>query len=77
MLFMGAGVAGIYAVGTIPPARNRGIGAAMTMIPLRVAREEGLEYAVLFSSRLGYPVYTRLGFREVDCKIGIYIKERD
>jgi ribosomal protein S18 acetylase RimI-like enzyme len=77
ILFTGAGVAGIYGVGTIPSARNQGIGSRMTLIPLQIARKAGLRQAVLFSSRLGYPVYTRLGFREVDCKIGIYIKERD
>ena len=77
ILFLGAGVAGVYGVGTIPEARNQGIGAAMTMKPLRGAREQGYHFAVLFSSRMGYPVYKRLGFREVACKIGIYMMERD
>jgi ribosomal protein S18 acetylase RimI-like enzyme len=77
ILFLGAGVAGVHGVGTIPEARNQGIGTAMTLKPLRVAREQGYHFAVLFSSRMGYPVYKRLGFREVACKIGVYIKERD
>ncbi|HEU0295179.1 MAG TPA: GNAT family N-acetyltransferase [Anaerolineales bacterium] len=76
-LFNGAGVAGIYGVGTIPRERNRGIGAAMTLKPLLEARKQGYHFAVLFSSRMGYPVYKRLGFREVASKIGMYIMEWD
>jgi ribosomal protein S18 acetylase RimI-like enzyme len=75
LLFKGAGVADIYAVGTLPGARNRGIGAAMTLYPLREACAQGYRFAVLFSSRIGYRVYKRLGFREVASKIGIYMFE--
>ena len=77
LLFNGAGVAGVYAVGTLPEARRKGIGTAITLQPLLDAREEGYHYAVLFSSRIGYSVYQRLGFREVENKIGIYIWEKD
>jgi ribosomal protein S18 acetylase RimI-like enzyme len=77
ILFLGAGVAGVHGVGTIPEARKQGIGAAMTLRPLRDARDQGYHFGVLFSSSLGYSVYKRLGFREVACKIGIYIMERD
>ncbi len=77
ILFPGAGVAGVYGVGTIPEARNQGIGSAMTLKPLLDARAQGYRFSVLFSSRMGYPVYKRLGFREVACKVGIYIMERD
>lgn len=77
ILFLGAGVAGVHGVGTIPEARNQGIGAAMTLKPLLEARAQDYQVAVLFASRIGYSVYKRLGFREVACKIGIYIMERD
>lgn len=77
ILFNGAGVAGVYGVGTLPEARRKGIGTAITLKPLLDAREEGYYYAVLFSSRMGYSVYQRLGFREVESKIGIYILEKD
>src|SRR5215208_4153060 len=50
ILFLGAGVAGVYGVGTIPEARNQGIGAAMTLKPLRETREQGYHFAVLSSS---------------------------
>lgn len=77
ILFYGAGVAGLYAIGTIPRARNKGIGTAITLKPLLDARNQGYHYAVLFSSRMGYAVYKRLGFREVGCKIGKYYMEID
>jgi ribosomal protein S18 acetylase RimI-like enzyme len=64
-LFDGAGVAGIYNVCTVPEARGRGIGRAVTAAALEDAVARGLRLAVLGSSELGYPVYRRLGFRDV------------
>jgi ribosomal protein S18 acetylase RimI-like enzyme len=77
MLFMSAGVAGIYSVGTLPSARKRGIGTAMTLHPLLEARQQGYHYAILFASRMGNSVYKRIGFREVACTIGVYMLEID
>jgi GNAT superfamily N-acetyltransferase len=70
-LFFAAGVAGIYCVSTVEPARRRGIGAAVTLAALLEARDLGHTIGVLASSEMGYPVYRGLGFVEY-CRIGLY-----
>ncbi|HZX01344.1 GNAT family N-acetyltransferase [Kribbella sp.] len=67
-VFLGAGVAGLYFVMTVPAARRRGIGAALTY---GVLRSVDAEYAVLGSSAAGRSVYEALGFREY-CTIELY-----
>ena len=64
-LFVSHGVAGIYWVSTAEQHRGRGIGAALTAAALRAGRERGLRVGTLQSSRLGQPVYRRLGFQTV------------
>lgn len=71
--FNGAGVTGLYAVGVVPGMRRHGIGAAITLEPLLDAYREGYHFGVLFATRMGYPLYTQLGFRELASKIGLYI----
>jgi ribosomal protein S18 acetylase RimI-like enzyme len=71
-LFLGAGVAGIYTVATIPKARRQGIGSAMTLAPLREARAMGYRIGVLRSSPMGLNMYHRLGFEE-HCKVNYYL----
>lgn len=55
-------LAGIYHVGTLPDARGRGIGSALTAAALRLAKERGAKQAVLQSSDMGESVYRSLGF---------------
>jgi ribosomal protein S18 acetylase RimI-like enzyme len=61
-VYYATGVAGIYAVGTLPNARRQGIGSAITVQALLAARERGYRVGVLQSSDMGYNVYRRLGF---------------
>lgn len=63
-LFLGAGVAAVNDVVTLPQARRQGIGAAMTLHAARDARAAGYRVAVLTASPMGINIYRRLGFRE-------------
>ncbi len=72
MLLLGAGVAGVYNVATLPTARQRGVGATMTRAALLDGRQLGYRIGVLQSSAQGYPVYRRMGFTEV-CKIDLFV----
>ena len=71
-LFLGAGVAGIYDVATLPALRRRGIGRAVTSTAMTEARARGYRMAILHSSTSGVGVYRSLGFREV-CAIGQHV----
>lgn len=71
-LFLGAGVAGLYAVACIGTARRRGVGSAISLAALREARALGYRAAVLESSPSGFNVYSRIGFREC-CRLRSYI----
>jgi ribosomal protein S18 acetylase RimI-like enzyme len=73
IVFCGAGVASVFGVGTIPAARGRGIGAAITLSAYNEARERGYRYGVLFATDDGLPVYRRLGFRETGTAISRHL----
>lgn len=58
-------VVGIYNVATVPDARGRGFGSAVTAAALADRAREGCTLAILESSDMGLHVYERLGFRRV------------
>jgi GNAT superfamily N-acetyltransferase len=72
-LVLDSGVAGVYAIATIPEARQQGIGRYMTMLPLLKAHRLGYRVAILQASSMGYPVYKKLGFNDV-CNYDLYIQ---
>ncbi len=72
LLQLGAGVAGIYSVATLPEARRKGIGAQVTLAPLVEARRMGYKAGVLAASEMGYPIYRSLGFQDY-CRITSFV----
>ena len=56
---------GVYNIATVPDARRRGFGAAMTERVVADGAAAGCDVAILQSSTMGRPVYERLGFRLV------------
>jgi GNAT superfamily N-acetyltransferase len=73
LLYCGAGVAGLIGLGTIPTHRKKGIGSAMQLERLRIAREMGYHYAVLFASEMGYSPYLKLGFKDTGRRVSRYL----
>jgi GNAT superfamily N-acetyltransferase len=56
---------GVYSIATIPSARRRGYGAAMTARVVADGVLAGCDVAALQASEMGRPIYERLGFRSV------------
>jgi ribosomal protein S18 acetylase RimI-like enzyme len=59
-----ADTVGIYSVATLPEARGRGYGTALTWMTLADV-DPGVQAAVLQASPMGRSVYERMGFRLV------------
>jgi ribosomal protein S18 acetylase RimI-like enzyme len=59
------GVAGVYAVATIPEFRGRGFGTAMTAFAVKEGFAKGCDLATLQSGSMSTTVYLRMGFRYV------------
>ena len=57
-------MAGIYDVSTVPSARGKGLGRAITLAPLLEAQARGYQYVCLQATQMGFPVYQRIGFRD-------------
>ena len=73
-IFLGREVARLNFVATLPSARRKGMGTAISLAALNKAKEHGYKVAVLYGTEMGYPIYKRLGFKDI-CTIEIYRKE--
>ena len=56
---------GVYNVGTLPDARRRGVGTALTWAAVDEARRAGLDCVVLQSSEMALRMYEAMGFATV------------
>jgi GNAT superfamily N-acetyltransferase len=60
------GVVGVFFVATVPDARRRGYGAALTWAAIEGGRREFAVVGWLLATEMGRPVYERMGFRRLD-----------
>jgi GNAT superfamily N-acetyltransferase len=59
------GDAHVQLVGTAPEARGRGLASRLLRLALIDARERGCATSTLQATAMGYPVYSRLGYRDL------------
>lgn len=59
------GDCGIYNVGTMPHARRRGLGTALTALQLQKARQRGCTTASLQATEMAQRLYASVGFRDL------------
>jgi GNAT superfamily N-acetyltransferase len=55
----------IWWVATLPEARGRGLAGRLLHVALAEARERGVRTSTLQATRMGRPVYERLGYRDI------------
>jgi GNAT superfamily N-acetyltransferase len=65
------GDCGVWWVATLPEARGRGLAARLLHVALAEARERGMETSTLQSTKLGRPVYERVGYLDL-CELGMW-----
>jgi ribosomal protein S18 acetylase RimI-like enzyme len=59
------GDCGMYWVATLPEARGRGLVSRLMSVALAEGRERGCDISTLQATKLGRPVYERLGYRDM------------
>ncbi len=62
MLIITGNIAGIYWVSTLEKYRNQGFAEAITWQSIMLGKAKGCKFASLQASKLGVPVYKRMGF---------------
>lgn len=63
--YVSGNVAGIFGVSTIPRARGRGYGEAMTWSAMDDGLAKKCRFFSLQASPMGFPIYHRMGFRHI------------
>lgn len=70
--FLGEQLASLWWVSCHPSARGKGVGSAMTYVPLKEAMSHGYRIGSLYATKMGAHVYPRLGFKEYH-KLEVYV----
>jgi GNAT superfamily N-acetyltransferase len=59
------GDCGIFMVATLPEGRGRGLATQLVACALEDGRERGCTTTSLQATKMGYPIYARLGYRDL------------
>src|SRR4051794_32091203 len=59
------GDAGVMFVATLPEARGRGLAGGLLAVALVEARDRGCDISTLQATKMGEPVYARLGYQRL------------
>jgi GNAT superfamily N-acetyltransferase len=59
------GDAGVMFVATVPEARGRGLAGGLLAAALAEARDRGCDISTLQATKMGEPVYARLGYQRI------------
>jgi len=62
---MSPNTGGVVGVGTLPDARGRGVGTAVSWAAVAAGADRGRDPIVLQATPLGLPIYSAMGFRTV------------
>lgn len=73
-IFIHEKTAGLYNVGTIPGARGKGAGTAISAHAISQAVDSGCRAMVLQATGMGEPVYRGLGFKKY-CELEAYMMD--
>lgn len=73
-IYISGKTAGLYNVGTLPEARGKGAGRAISIHSVLRATQSGCDTMVLHATEMGEPIYKRLGFRKY-CEIKAYVMQ--
>jgi predicted acetyltransferase len=66
---------GVYLVATTSEHRGRGLARRLLHVALAEGRERGRLISTLQATKLGYPVYQRLGYEPV-CALGMWERRK-
>ncbi|CAF1038895.1 unnamed protein product [Rotaria sordida] len=73
-LTLASGIACLFNVTTLKNERGKGIGKALSLIAMVNARELNYRYMTLQASRMGAPIYKKLGFKPIPSPYRSYVK---
>ena len=65
----------LYFVATLPDHRGKGLARRLVHRAMLAARDRGLTVSSLQATKMGYPVYARLGYEPI-CKLEMWERRR-